>query len=455
MTNVNLSLFAGAGAQFLDNSGNVLTGGLVYSYAAGTTTPLAAYISSAGSTAHSNPIILDASGRVPGGEIWLASTSVYKFVLKDANNVLIGTYDNINIAPTDITYTGALTGGTASFTQLTVGGTKLGAGDSSSLKNRIINGAMMIDQRNAGASVTPINAQYILDRFFAGLTQASKFTVQQNAGSVTPPVGYTKYLGVTSSSAYSVIASDYFSIEQKIEGFNIADLAWGTVNAKPVTLSFQVYSSLTGNFGGAIRNAGGGYTYPFSYTISSANTWTSISITITGPTSGTWLTDNSTGMYVTLGLGVGSTYSGTAGAWSTSNLLSVIGATSVVGTSGATFYITGVQLETGTNASGFEFRQYGTELTLCQRYFQNVTLASVYSYFGCFGATAALSCTYSYKVQMRTIPTVTSPTWSLSNCGTPAVQSNTQDSITWSSTASAIGNAIFSNTSSIPTSAEL
>jgi hypothetical protein len=92
---VTLSLFAGAGAQFLDNSGNVLTGGLIYTYLAGSTTPLAAYTSVLGTTAHSNPIILDASGRVPGGEIWLTTGYGYKFVLKDSNNVLIATYDNI------------------------------------------------------------------------------------------------------------------------------------------------------------------------------------------------------------------------------------------------------------------------------------------------------------------------------------------------------------------------
>ena len=92
---VTLSLFAGAGAQFLDNSGNVLTGGLIYTYRAGTTTSLAVYTSSLGTSAHPNPIVLDASGRVPGGEIWLTTGYGYKFVLKDTNNVLIGTYDNI------------------------------------------------------------------------------------------------------------------------------------------------------------------------------------------------------------------------------------------------------------------------------------------------------------------------------------------------------------------------
>jgi hypothetical protein len=243
---------------------------------------------------------------------------------------------------------------------------------SSVMRNRIINGAMVIDQKNAGASVTPANGQYLVDRWLAALTQASKFTVQQNAGSVTPPVGFSNYLGCTSSSAYSVLTGDAFYIAQRIEGFNTADLGWGTANAKTVTLSFQVYSSLTGTFGGAIVNNDGTRSYPFSYTISSANTWTAVSITIVGDTTGTWLATNGTGMQVYFSLGMGATYSGTAGAWAGANYASATGATSVVGTSGATFYITGVQLEKGTQATSFEYRQYGTELNLCQRYYSRI-----------------------------------------------------------------------------------
>jgi len=95
---VTLSLFAGAGAQFLDDSGNVLTGGKIYTYSAGTTTPLATYTSNIGDTYHTNPIILNAAGRISTGEIWLSYGYGYKFVVKDANDVLIGTYDNIPTA---------------------------------------------------------------------------------------------------------------------------------------------------------------------------------------------------------------------------------------------------------------------------------------------------------------------------------------------------------------------
>jgi hypothetical protein len=237
------------------------------------------------------------------------------------------------------------------------------------LKNRIINGAMEIDQRNAGAAFgTSING-YTIDRWRVSQSASTgKLNGSRNYNSVTPPTGFTNYLGVQSQSAYAILSGDFYAISQLVEGFNIADLAWGTANAKTVTLSFQVYSSLTGTFGGAIRNGDGNRAYPFTYTISSANTWTQISITIAGDTTGTWSTNNSTGLELWFSLGVGSTLSGTAGSWSANGYVSATGATSVVGTNGATFYITGVQLEIGSTATPFERRLYNQELANCQRY---------------------------------------------------------------------------------------
>jgi hypothetical protein len=238
-------------------------------------------------------------------------------------------------------------------------------------KNRIINGAMAISQRQGTSSFTPATGDYLLDRWNYQSSQASKFTVQQNAGSVTPPVGFSNYMGFTVASAVSIGASDFFYFRQPVEGFNFADCGWGTANAKTVTLSFQVYSSLTGTFGGSILNSATNRSYPFSYSISSANTWTTISVTIAGDTSGTWIgATNGVGVYVYFSLGMGSTYSGTAGAWASALYASATGAVSVVGTASATFYITGVQLEKGSTATSFDYRPYGTELSLCQRYYQ-------------------------------------------------------------------------------------
>ena len=291
-----------------------------------------------------------------------------------------------------------------------VSGYSLGAGNSSLMKNKIINGSMTIDQRNAGASVTPANLQYTVDRFRVAISQSSKFTVQQNAGSVTPPAGFTNYLGVTSSSAYSVTSTDYFLIGQPIEGYNMADLGWGTADAKTVTLSFWVRSSLTGTFGGSINNNAYNRCYPFSYTISSANTWTQISVTIAGDTTGTWEKTTSTGMYVWFGLGVGSTNLGTANTWAGAAYYSPTGATSVVGTNGATFYITGVQLEVGSSATGFEYRQYGQELALCQRYYTIIkgTASNPTCGVGTQASTTVVAGQIPLPVSMRTTsPTIT------------------------------------------------
>ena len=268
-------------------------------------------------------------------------------------------------------------------------------------KNRIINGAMVIDQRNNGAAVSTAitSAPYSVDRWLIYGTQAAKFTCQQNQGSVTPPAGFSNYLGTTSSSAYSVISTDIFEIQQRIEGYNIADLAWGTASAATVTLSFWVRSSLTGTFGGSLGN--GSRSYPFSYTILAANTWEQKSITIAGDTSGTWAATTSSGIAVTFSLGSGSTYNGTAGAWAAGNLLSATGATSVVGTNGATFYITGVQLEKGSTATSFDYRPYGTELALCQRYYYKT--ASTNSWVTINGYIG-----FQFKQTMRAAPTVTS-----------------------------------------------
>jgi len=244
-------------------------------------------------------------------------------------------------------------------------------------KNRIINGAMVIDQRNAGASITPSGtSQFSVDRWINFTTQSGKYSTQQrstdssasNYEAGSAPAGFVNSIKITSLSAYSITSGDEFNILQQIEGYNIADFAWGTASASTVTLSFWVKSSLTGTFGGALQNNAQTRAYPFSFTINAANTWEQKSITIAGETSGAWVVNNGIGVKVAWGLGVGSTYSATAGAWATGNYWSATGATSVVGTNGATFYITGVQLEKGTQATAFDYRDYGNELRLCQRY---------------------------------------------------------------------------------------
>jgi hypothetical protein len=316
---------------------------------------------------------------------------------------------------TGITSPGGDTSTSLTTSGLTIGTTPIGAGDSTRFKNRIINGDMRIDQRNAGASVTPtVSGTYNLDRWQNALSVASKFSVQQNAGSVTPPAGFINYLGVTSLSAYSSLAGDYFAQIHNIEGLNVADLGWGTADAKTVTVSFWVRSSLTGTFGGAIQNSASNRSYPFTYTISTANTWTKISVTVAGDTSGTWLTTNGKGFVVNFNLGTGTTFSGTAGVWAATNYISATGAVSVLGTNGATFYITGVQLEVGSSATGFEYVDYTTQETMCQRYYwrQTSTVSAGFPFprFGqgvSQGTTDIDAIIINLPTTMRTAPTLT------------------------------------------------
>jgi hypothetical protein len=250
----------------------------------------------------------------------------------------------------------------------TESGYSLGAGNASSFKNRLINGNMAIDQRNAGAVQTsPASNTYALDRWKCNVGGGG-FNVQQNAGSVTPPVGFKNYYGVTSTSTSA--ASNY-SIRQLIEGFNTADLMYGTADAKTTTLSFWIYSSLTGTFGGAIQNESGNRSYVYSYTINAANTWQYVTATIPGDTGGAWTgATNGTGIVLFISYSVAAGQAGAAGSWTGNDYRAPTGQVNVVGTNGATFYITGVQLEVGTVATSFDFRSITTELSLCQRYFQ-------------------------------------------------------------------------------------
>jgi len=289
-----------------------------------------------------------------------------------------------------------------------VQGYSLGAGNSSLKKNLIINGAMVINQR-AGGSVSNATAwQYITDRFATYGSVNSKFTASQSS---TAPAGFINSLLLTSSSAYSIGSTDEFLFKQIIEGYNIADLGWGTANAKTVTLSFWVQSSLTGTFSGNIRNSANNRCYVFSYTISAANTWQQISVTITGDTAGTWSTDNGVGMQVWWTIGTGSTYLGAAGSWGSTPYDGVTGTTSLVGTNGATFYITGVQLEVGSSATGYEYRQYGQELSLCQRYCYKLVAdgTAVFTRFAIGGNINSTAVDYVITLpqQMRVTPSLT------------------------------------------------
>ena len=248
-------------------------------------------------------------------------------------------------------------------------------------KNRIINGAMVIDQRNAGALITlTTTASYPVDRWASFEESDGVMTAQQVSDA---PAGFLKSIRFTTTTADpSVTGAERVYSLQTIEGLNMIDLAWGTASAKTVTVSFWVKSSLTGTFGGSLR---GNLNYPFSYTISSASTWEQKSITIAGPTTGTWPTDNTGFISVAFGMGIGPSLSGGGGAWTASNFIAPSGAVAVISTLNATFQVTGVQFEVGSTATSFDVRDFGRELILCQRYYQQNTVPTAGLYGNTMG----------------------------------------------------------------------
>lgn len=277
-------------------------------------------------------------------------------------------------------------------------------------KNRIINGDMRIDQRNAGAAVTVNDnaAFYSVDRFrLMGVSSDGVFTAQQSS---TAPAGFVNSLLVTVTTAdASVGTTERYRVQHRIEGNNIADLGWGTANAKTVTLSFWVRSSVTGTFGGSLINETGTRSYPFSYTISSANTFEQKTITVAGDTTGTWLTTTGVGINVLWSFGMGSQFQNTANAWAAGDYETVTGETQLIATNGATWYITGVQLEVGSVATEFERRPYNTELALCQRYFQTWGGTNNYElmpFFGIGFSTNTVEGPFTFIQPMRAAPTL-------------------------------------------------
>jgi len=317
-------------------------------------------------------------------------------------------------------------------------------------KNRIINGAMMIDQRNNGASVTypgsgSVGTElYVIDRWAGNSTGSTRFSMQR---STTAPAGFTNSLLITTTTAGTPGSSDFCYFVQGIEGFNVADLGFGTANAQAVTISFWIRSSLIGSFGGSISNGAANRRYPFSFTISTANTWEYKTITIPGDTTGTWLTDNQRGISLVFNLGTGATNEGPANSWATTGIAPT-GSVDLVATAGATLNITGVQVERGSTATSFDYRPYGTELALCQRYFlrQAVSVGSVYNGNG---SNVTQGSYVAFKTTMRASPTITFSNISASNTNSDSSFFITEDGFFYSVNILATGNYSRQSTASI------
>ena len=366
------------------------------------------------------------SKKYPSGSVTsatLADGSVVAVDLADGAVTSAKLNSTVDLSGKTVTYrsivAGDIASGAITTAKMANSGAELG------MRNRIINGDMRIDQRNAGASYSALDSTYGLDRWKLASwdgsgTATGKYTVQQSS---TAPAGFANSMLITSSAATTIGSGAIYWVGQMIEGLNTADLGWGTANAQTVTISFWVRSSLTGTFAGSVLNSAANRSYPFSYTISSANTFEYKTITIAGDTSGTWLATNGIGIRLVFSLGIGTTYQGTAGAWAGSQLTSVTGSTNLLATNGATLYITGVQLEKGSNATAFEHRQFGIEFSMCQRYYESSTphgtlptngadSTSLSSNSFClatfvpWGSTNASRPTIRFAVQKRAQPTI-------------------------------------------------
>ena len=280
--------------------------------------------------------------------------------------------------------------------------------NNTTFRNKIINGACVIDQRNAGATVNTNNT-FPVDRFQQQFSGAGVLTSKQ---STDAPEGFTNSLEVKVTTIDASIGStDFFQIFQAIEGFNAADIGLGQSWCKPMALSFWVKASQTGTYPVQLANTGGTRCYPTTITVNSANTWEYKTISVPATTSGTFLTDNNIGLGLRIGFVYGSNYNGaTANSWGTFSAFANSFATTsnnMMSTLNATFYITGVQLEAGSAASPFEYRSYGTELALCQRYCQVITGVNYPLCTGLSYTTVSSNGVIALPVTMRTAPTPT------------------------------------------------
>jgi hypothetical protein len=237
-------------------------------------------------------------------------------------------------------------------------------------KNRIINGDMRIDQRNAGAALTGISSSvYCLDRWKFDIGGTGTFTLQQSS---TAPTGFSNSLAITCTAAAASPAVLY--AEQKIEGFNLQDLAYNTASASSVTMSFWVRSNKTGTFVALLYNTSTTRMVGRTYTISTANTWEQKTVTFPGDTAAAIPNSNANGLEIRFWLAAGSTWSsGTLPTtWATDVTANQAAGQTVnlADTIGNILYITGVQLEKGSTATAFDYRDFGRELALCQRYYE-------------------------------------------------------------------------------------
>jgi hypothetical protein len=283
----------------------------------------------------------------------------------------------------------------------------LNGGPLAGFRNRIINGNFDIAQR--GTSFAAIaNAAYSLDRWTWGQAGAMVCTVTQSTDVPNNTFQSSYKVDVTTVDS-SIAAGDYAFISQKIEGYNVRDLIGTTF-----TVSFWVKSPKTGVHCVSFSNSGQNRSYIKEYTIAVVNTWEYKTVTVTGGliTAGTWNWTNGEGLEVGFSLATGSTYQTTSDAWQTGDFLGTANQVNVMDNTANDFFLTGVQLEPGPVATPFERRPIGTELALCQRYFQVLTALRL---AGNTTIGNELAWPITYNTAMRAYPTGTSTDFTLNN----------------------------------------
>ena len=274
-------------------------------------------------------------------------------------------------------------------------------------KNMVINGDMRISQRVGTTATTITSGGFVIDRYRCEDNTAGSTTHQQVTDA---PPGFHNSLKVTVTGTDATVnAGDFHYFRHIIEGNNINHLNWGSSNAKTVTLSFWVKSSVTGNHGGSLWNNAFNRSFPFNYRINVADVWEHKSITVPGCPDGTWESGTARGINIGFVQNVGSTYQGPPGQWNSAGDVGPTNHVNLTATNGATWYITGIQLEVGRNATDFEHRSYGEELALCKRYYQKIgdTATNEITLGGYSVSGSTIYHSIQLPVEMRVVPTLT------------------------------------------------